>query len=146
MTTGGEVIAKYLGYFCLVASEIIIPGLLIFMLTMPRKKVFGSKFQNKFGALTSSLSSRSKYTLAFYLVFVLRRNWFVTNCFLLSNTTSLQIQMVMLCNLFVSLYVQKYRPFVGTFLNRIEVMNEVTISVVSLHTLFFTDWVPDKET
>ena len=43
------------------------------------------------------------------------------------------------------LYFGAYLPLKVIIMNRVEMYNELSIQFISLHMLYFTDWVPEKE-
>ena len=48
-------------------------------------------------------------------------------------------------NIAITIYQGSYSPLVGKLQNRIELMNEVFISLCGYQMLYFTDWIPEPD-
>ena len=80
----------------------------------------------------------------FYLVFILRRQIFVAVS-LFNRIPIIQLLCIFLLNLFMMIYQGNNRPLDNRQKNRIEFSNEIFIAASTIHLVFFTDWIPDKE-
>jgi len=56
-----------------------------------------------------------------------------------------QIQFLMYMNLVILMYKGYFKPIAWRLQQWVDVWNELTICVATMHMLFFTDWVPDYE-
>ena len=72
-TTLGEEISRYLGYVAFFITLVILPGMMIGLLFQDHSYFQSEEFIVKYGFLTEGINHRSKFTLAFYFVFILRR-------------------------------------------------------------------------
>ena len=57
----------------------------------------------------------------------------------------IQIQCIFMLNIFVTIYFGKYKPKNTKLQNRIELMNELLIQLVSVHMFLFTDFILDED-
>lgn len=76
-TTAGEVLSFIVGIVVTPLTGIFIPCIIINILRQPLKTIQSVAFRQKWGQLYGGVKTRSKFTLLYYLLFVLRRNLFV---------------------------------------------------------------------
>ena len=81
---------------------------------------------------------------AFKFFYVVRRVLFCSVAFF-SSTVIWQIGGAQFLNLAFILYAAGTRPLAGRFMNRIEVFNEATVTICTVHMILFTDWVGGEE-
>ena len=86
-----------------------------------------------------------KIYLLYYILFSLRRLIFCALAFYCTHLSFFQVQMLMFLNLFILLYVGGVQPFETRLKNRIEMFNELSICVLTIQMLLFTDFVLSKE-
>ena len=77
-------------------------------------------------------------------MFMIRRLLFVGIAFILDHQ-ALQIISLIFLNTAIIIYQENNRPLKVRHHNSIEIFNEVTIHLVTMHLVFFTDWVPDMD-
>jgi hypothetical protein len=91
------------------------------------------------------VKTKSKETLLFYPVFCARRILFCIAAFGMHEIPAQQVQFLMYINLAVFMYKVYFKPLEWRLQNYIDLFNEATICVCTMHLLFFTDWVADLE-
>jgi hypothetical protein len=64
---------------------VIIPGLFFWMFTKSLKEIKAPRFQKRWGILTDNMSLKNPLQVTYYLVFCLRRVYFVGLAFLLDE-------------------------------------------------------------
>ena len=75
---------------------------------------------------------------------MMRRIVFVGAAFVTQNKTY-QLLALFYINMFTLIYIGKIKPLYIIVRNKIELFNELCISIASIFMLIFTDWVPDLE-
>ena len=123
----GEVISVYTRYFCFVSVILIAPGLLFNMLNEDIKTINSEEFQDSYGSLTEGLKSNNKWTLAYFLVFIVRRLAFCIIAFGLMEVHIWQVYLLYLCNLICGMYSGYFAPKTNPLINKIERFNEFLI-------------------
>ena len=88
---------------------------------------------------------KSKWTLAYYLVYTVRRILFVFIAFFITHQ-AWQLVLLQYMNMFVIMYHLFHLPLDSKLKNKIEVVNEIFIGIITFHMCFFTDWVPSYDT
>ena len=81
--------------------------------------------------------------MIYYCIFILRRMNFCLIAFYIQPAL-LQVQAIMLTNLFMIIYQGSIKPFVSRSLNNFELFNEVSVTLITMHDIFFTD-ILDRE-
>ena len=104
------------------------------------KTINSEEFMETWGNLFQNIKTNTKYRLSFYLVFISRKA-FLTYIAFFVDTSSLQIILIMFLNIFMILYIGSSYSLESLLLNRMEIFNEACIIVITLHLLFFTDWL-----
>ena len=104
-----------------------------------------AKFQNSDGTLFEDIDLRNRWKAAFYLFFIFRRIIFVTIVFSMETLGAIQLMMINYSNLVMLIYVGGNSSLIGKWANRLEMFNELSVSYISFHMYFFTDWVLDKQ-
>tara|TARA_B110000285_G_scaffold208433_1_gene248635 strand:- start:252 stop:812 length:561 start_codon:yes stop_codon:yes gene_type:complete len=102
------------------------------------------KFINRYGSLFEDVELRSKWSAAFYLVFIFRRIIFVYLIFKVDGSSSLQLLFLNWMNLIILIYVGINYPLGDKYQNRLEMFNELSVCFITFHMYFFTDYVLDK--
>jgi len=111
--TDGEVVGKHLSRFSLVLTLGIIPGVLIWLLFQKQERVRESDFEKRWGSLFHNVSTRDKWSICFYCVFIFRRMVYIGNSFILEAWPTQQIQALIMMNILASLYLVNERPLLG---------------------------------
>ena len=65
--------------------------------------------------------------------------------FYLLPLTIVKVQIIMMINVFIVIYHCSFNPFISRQKNRLEVFNEVLITIITFHICFFTEFMPDKD-
>jgi len=102
------------------------------------------KFINRSGSLFEDVELRSKWSAAFYLVFIFRRIIYVYLIFKVDSSSSLQLLFLNWMNLIILIYVGINFPLGDKYQNRLEMFNELSVCFITFHMYFFTDYVLDK--
>ena len=89
--SSGEVIAIVVSYFCLATTLVIVPGAMIHLLNEKLEIIQSIEFKNSYGSLYEGVRTDSKFNVAFYLVFILRRMMFSFIAFGLSWNSVYQV-------------------------------------------------------
>ena len=76
-TTWGELFSSFLAFFGLCAALVGLPGAIIYVLRQEVGVLSGVRFHQTWGKVYEGLRMESKWTLAYYLVYTLRRILFV---------------------------------------------------------------------
>ena len=99
-----------------------------------------SKFSSSFGTLYEDIDLRTKWKTAFYLVYCLRRIFYVYIIFFKAHISGIQLVLMNLLNLAVLIYTAKYSALIGKLPNRLEISNEICVCFITFHMFYFTDW------
>jgi hypothetical protein len=99
----------------------------------------------KFEPLYENLKLDKHSNLQYFLVFCIRRFLVILIVFVvLADNPSMQLLSFMWLNLFMLLHTGYLKPFNSRLQNRVVLLNEFGIAIISMHLTFFTEWVPDK--
>ena len=101
----GEKFAVVVSYFCLFSSLVLVPGAMIHILSEKLEVIQSIEFKNSYGSMYEGVKTDSKFKLAFYLIFILRRMLFSFVAFGLSWSPVYQVQAVYLLNIAVGIYI-----------------------------------------
>jgi hypothetical protein len=82
-----------------------------------------------------------KWSMAYHFVFLIRRLLFVVSVFYLRAFPTFQIIALLFTNLANGIYIGAMKPFKTRFLNNIEMINELQVTMICFHTIIFTDYV-----
>jgi len=142
----GDIVSAYVGYFCLFKTIIFMPCCFIYMFTRPLVLIKNSEtFKKRWHMLYLNCKDKSKFTIAYYFVFMIRRQLYLLVAFLFTENTIFIAQSLLFINLFVGIYQGQIQPRLTRFSNRVEMFNEVCIELTFLHMLMFTSWVTDPD-
>ena len=84
--------------------------------------------------------------LLYVNIFFTRRFLLLIILIFLPMYTLSQIGAQLLCTMIVLLYIASQRPYKSSFMNKLEILNELTIFVAVYPLLAFTEWVWDLDT
>ena len=146
VSTSGELASVAVGYYAVILCLVVIPLCFIHLFRQSIFRINDPRFNRRWHGLFEGVDTRNKLNLLFNVVFCLRRLIFVHSAFYLSETPTFQIQSIILINLFSLIYKGNNNPQISRFSNRIELFNEAFVCIVTLHLMFYTDWVPDSQT
>ena len=113
------------------------------MIKQEKSKLECIEFKSMFGNLYSELKTSLKQQVMFYLVFIVRRLLFVVFTLFMRERNFFQIIAMNYLNLTMLIYNGYYKPFSSRFRNRVEVTNEVFITLATFHFMLFTDFTKD---
>lgn len=140
----GNKISLYVGYFSLFLIMVLMPAIFFYVLTQPLYFIRHSpEFQQKWGMIYDGCKTKSKATMSFFLVFLIRRLLYLYVAFAFTEHTIFIALSLLYINLFVTIYQGQFFPKITKFLNYIEVFNEFSVEVTFVHMLLFTEWIPD---
>lgn len=139
----GELIAVYSSYYCILMALIILPLMMVYVLTRPMAVIQQNWFENRWGSLFEGYKRETKWQLAANLVFIMRRFLFVLISFKVDYMSSIQIILINLINLGCLIYYGYVKPFDSRLRTRIDMFNEISVTVITWHMMFFTQFVPD---
>jgi hypothetical protein len=77
-STNGELIGISLSYFIMVMIHGILPLLMIFTITRKKKELFKTPYSKYVGELYESTKIDSRIRIAYTLIFIIRRNLYLT--------------------------------------------------------------------
>ena len=89
--SSGEKISIVVSYFCLITTLVIVPGAMIYLLCEKLEVVQSIEFKSSYGSMYEGIRTDSKFKLAFYFVFILRRMMFSFIAFGLSWNSVYQV-------------------------------------------------------
>lgn len=101
------------------------------------------KFLLRMSSLYGELNYKSKASLLYHVFFMLRRLLFAFSAVILTNWPFLQIQTLILQSIFMIIFITTVKPFEDSFMNKLELFNELCILGVSYHLILFTNFNPD---
>ena len=81
----------------------------------------------------------------YFGLFVARRIIYMMCFKFLVDYPVLQLQITAYMNMLVMIYQGSQTPIASRLRNQIENMNEFFIIIATLHMMFYTDWIPEKE-
>ena len=87
----GEKIAIFVSYLCLITTLVIVPGAMIHVLSEKLEIIQSIEFKSSYGSMYEGVKTDSKFKLAFYFVFILRRMMFSFIAFGLSWNSVYQV-------------------------------------------------------
>ena len=76
-TTGGELFALWVSYYCLFMCLAVMPILSVWILTRDISEFSDEEFETQFGSFWDGVKKRNKAELAYWAIFMLRRGIFV---------------------------------------------------------------------
>jgi hypothetical protein len=99
------------------------------------------KFSKQFGSLYLGINYKSKLALMFHVIFTFRRLLLCATAVYMSNYNYFQIQLTILINIMVIMYIILAQPFDTRMQNKLEIFNECCILAVGYTLLLFTNFV-----
>lgn len=128
--------------------------LIVFFCCQRRERLLEASYKQKYGTLYNELDlsitkikgDKRISSLAFTLIFVLRRLIFALSAIYLGKDyVAVQIAIQFVCSLGLIFYIQWYKPFLHPRMARIETFNEL-VEILLLYLMqMFTHFVPDAE-
>ena len=122
-------------------SFFLIPTIIVYVLTRNRETYLSSEFMQKWGFLFDEIKYQDRFFSIYYLIYAFRRLSFVCLSFYVLTPTYQRV-IVQITNLLNFWYIGQ-SPLNRRTLNRLEMLNELVVCLVCLHSNFFTDWVDD---
>jgi hypothetical protein len=87
-----------------------------------------------------------KVSIMYYVLYSIRRLVFCWLAFYCSELSFFQIMALMYINLGILMFDGYFKPYHSRFKNRLELLNECGVCIVTIQMCLFTDWVPSKDT
>ena len=138
-TFSGETAAYTVARGYWLIALFLLPLLWVYAMRRSVRRLNTRQFQSRFGSLFEDIKTKSKWTMVYYLLFILRRITYCCIAFGLYDFPCLQVQCLMWMNLFFLIYQGSIKPFIQRTKNHIEMINETAITIVTAHDLFFTE-------
>jgi len=101
-------------------------GIILFYGLLNFNKLDNPTFKQTYGSIYEGLKSTEYSSLAFNIVFVLRRILLAVTCLYLENSIWLQVQISLYVTLLTASYLLHFMPFEAASQQRLEVFNEIT--------------------
>ena len=133
-----------LGISFLLVSYGLMPGLFLWLLCQKKTRYAKQVFQRKWGILLEGVNLHSKWHVAFFFVFILRRIFYVLCYTLLDGYPAIQIQLISGANLAQLMYQGYHYPLVGHLKNRIETMNEMFVISCGMFLFLYSNYLSDR--
>lgn len=143
-TTWGELFSSFLAFCGTVVSIVAFPGAIIYMLRQDVDVLSETRFEKTWGPIYEGLRMKSKWTLAYYLVYTVRRIIYIFIVFYITQN-GWQLVLLQYLNGFVIIYQLMHKPLDSQLKNRIEFVNEIFISTLTFFMCFFTDYIPSHD-
>jgi hypothetical protein len=128
---------------CLILTVVAIPSIFIWILTKDTATMADETFQSHWGVLYKEVKYRMRGARIFFLLYIIRRIALVCLAFF-CDTAIFHIIGIMGLNLAQLMYVGHQLPLETPFKNKLEILNEICITMCSLISVCFTDFVKDK--
>ena len=100
---------------------------------------------NSFGSLYEGMRIDSKSIVLYNVIYTVRRLLIGLNALFLGNTPSLQLMITLMSQTLILIYLLLVKPLDSSYMNNLEVFNEICILGCSYHLIFFTDYFPDPD-
>jgi len=142
-TSGGD-IGLVIAYFVVFLTCIFMPLSLVFLLFQRRRDLHRYRIFNILGELYSGFKTDTKFNLLYYLLFGVRRVFYVYLVFNWEDSSWAQIMVLEYMNLFTIIYFGLLKPMSTFHKNRIELFNEFCIQIITLHMICYSDFVPGR--
>jgi hypothetical protein len=97
----------------------------------------------KWGIMYEGLKTENKWQVMTNAIFMIRRLVFLFTCFYLVHSVALQILALNFLNLFVMMYTASSKALDLRYNNRLNLFNEICVTVIGWHLMFFTGLVTD---
>jgi hypothetical protein len=123
---------------------ILLPVILsMYILRNHKTKESRKKIGKRLGSIYKDVRKDSAMRLLFSAFYVLRRIIFALSTLYMTSNPMFQIMLFQIMSLLQFLYIGIWRPFESALQNRIELMNEGCVLIVSVLLPGFTDFVED---
>ena len=133
--------SEFLAVFCFCMVALLLALCLRIMAASP-EKLDEEKFKNRFDFLYSDqIAEQMKH---YSVVFVCRRIFSCLIFLQMTQVPGLQVQITLLMNLLISIYVGTYKPFIGKLINNKEIINEAMIFYLTINLVVFTNFVDEE--
>jgi hypothetical protein len=124
---------------------ILLPVLLSYYILMNHKtKESRKKIGKRLGSIYKDVRKDSPVRLLFIAFYVVRRIIFAISTLYLSSNPMFQIMLFHIMSVAQFVYIGLWKPFESPLQNRIELMNEGCILIVSVLMPGFTDYMQDE--
>ena len=144
-TTVGEVIAYYNAWMVGFLIYIFYPCAMIYCIAVKKETLTIPEFKYRWGSLWSNVKTETRWQRAFRLIFILRRFSVLYISISLVGRPIFQIQLILLGNLFMSIYSGLVHPFKTRFQSKIDLANESLVSIMTYHLVIFTDFAANVD-
>ena len=123
----GEKISVIISWFSIVSCLFFVPAGLCYIIDQDQATLEDKEFEESFGSVYEDIKPNSGYTRSYMLFFVLRRFLFCCTAFFLTWSATIQIQCVLLINIFYILYMGSFKPKKLAVFNWLEIVSELMI-------------------
>jgi hypothetical protein len=123
---------------------ILLPVILsMYILRNYKTKEQRKKIGKRLGSIYKDVRKDSAMRLLFSAFYVMRRIIFALSTLYMTANPMFQIMLFQVMSLLQFLYIGIWRPFESALQNRIELMNEACVLIISVLLPGFTDFVED---
>ena len=98
-------------------------------------------FKKRWGAFHEDIRTTSKYHVSYFLVFVMRRILYLSSAFFIVDNPGMQRLLLRFSNLAMLIHVGGGH-MTSLFLNKHQMLQELMITVITMHLDVFTVWGP----
>ena len=144
LTCWGEILSFILAIL-LLATTICLPiALTVFILQNKTDEAQRHKIGLKLGSVYQDVRKDSSIRLLYISFYVFRRLIFSLSILFLDSCPMIQVSIFQLMSIFQLIYVGYCKPFEDPQQNRVELLNESTVSIISVMLPAFTDYLIDE--
>lgn len=123
---------------------ILLPLILsMYILRNHKTKESRRKIGKRLGSIYKDVRKDSPMRLLFSAFYVMRRIIFALSTLYMTSNPMFQVMLFQIMSLLQFMYIGIWKPFESAFQNRIELINEACILIISVLLPGFTDFVDD---
>ena len=139
----GEKLSLSIGIFNLVITCGFIPYSVVVIFFLPHSILKNSVFFRRYGQLYQGTRFKYQSVRLYPIIFVARRLIFIWVAMQIPLPFTIQMIIMMNLNVMCLIYEGLIKPGDRFYINRLELMNEWFVNIITFSLLFFTDWIPD---
>ena len=129
----------------LVIMLIVLPFFISIFYMKNFVKLADEEFKEKYGAPYEGLDTSKRSSIAYSVIFIVRRLCFSVICLALYNKVMIQLPLLVLLTMFNACFLMIYSPFEDKLIERLELLNDiVTFLLIDLCYLFTDLWGSTK--
>ena len=128
----------------MILGLVVVPLLFACLIVLKPNSKIGKRLREIIGGLLDNVKIETKMDSAFNLIFVGRRIFLCFVGFFLKEYSTFQIQLGIISNLIVMIYIGNQKPFMDRNLNIIENINEFIIGLLGIIYVVFSEYCPEE--